>query len=74
MDVSKLQNLIQLLRSSGILYYKDTEVELILEQNKTQVIAAPQISTPEPELPDVMKRLNPNYSHPSLMRMVKPHE
>ncbi len=68
MDLNKLQQLITMLRAAGCEYYKTPELELYLRPERhpaVPVVLDKPLEAPEPR-PEVYKRLNPNYSHPSL--------
>lgn len=70
MDVNELQKLIQMLRAEGVEYLKDGQLELYLRPSITAAsIPHPRMSNEGSEaepLPEVFKKLHPNYSHPAL--------
>ena len=74
-DLVKLEKLISTLRAARVLYYKSESVELILEGGygpREIVPLSEPIGAPQPTIPEAIRKLNPNYAHPSLMKFVNP--
>ncbi len=70
MELDSLQSLLRLLREHGVTEYSQGGLTLKLGVSQSGSVShSPAVI--EPELPPALKKLNPNYMHPSLLKVTR---